>query len=274
MPSQYPKAVRRWPQHANQRDYVMAEDVNEIQDEIAGISATLGVMPQEYLDADGKATRYTTVDSRLDIIQREQERLKYNQDGLLDAAKTGWNLPVASIRSSGTSIPQTVNQTHPNDPRSDWWPLKMDRPVIDPLNMVAKPTYSLVCPKTGWWIVSVRTMMWIPNKKPKTQSTDHSMFTRVNIDKVSSDVATDGDSAPLGTNGYHRNNPTYAGPWYQGEKLSVEIRHMGNKPIPNAPVNDPIGNQTVFMWIGLTYIRALPDQFVVRPPWDADPLTP
>lgn len=274
MPSQYPKAVRRWPQHANQRDYVMAEHVNEIQDEIAGVAATIGVMPQEYVDATGKITKYSTVDSRLDHIQREQERLKYYQDGLLDAAKTGWNLPVASIRSSGTSVPQTVNQTQPNHPVEDWYPLKYDQPVIDPLGMAKKPVYALTCPKTGWWVISVRTMMWIPDKKPKTQSTDHAMFTRVHIAGVSKDVATDGGSAPLGTNGYHRNNPTYAGPWFQGEKLSVEIRHMGNKPVPNAPVNDPIGAQTVFTWIGLTYIRALPDQFVTRPPWDADPLEP
>ncbi|MEU7147058.1 hypothetical protein AB0B15_03300 [Streptomyces sp. NPDC045456] len=274
MPSHFPNAVRRWPQHANQRDYVMAEHINEIQDEIAGISATLGVMPTEYLDANGKTVSYTTVDSRLDIIQREQERLKYYQDGLLDAAKTGWNLPVCSLRSSGTSIPQTVNQSNPNHPVDDWHPVRFDKPVIDPLNMARNPTFSLVCPQTGWWIISCRTMMWVPGRGPKTQSTDHIMDTRLNIPGVSSDAGTDGDSAPLGTYGYHRNNPSYAGPWYQGEKLAVEIRHMGNKPVTNAPVTDPIGPQTVFTWIGLTYIRALPKDMTTRPDWDADPLTP
>ncbi|MFI1796546.1 hypothetical protein ACH427_04195 [Streptomyces sp. NPDC020379] len=272
MPSHYPQAVRRWPKHTNQRDYVMAEDVNEIQDEIQGISTTLGVLPTEYQDSKGKTTHYTTVDSRLDNIQRDIEKIKYYQDGLLDAAKTGWNLPVASIRSSGTSVPQTVNQTSPNSPVEDWWPLLYDAPVIDPLGIAKRPTYYLTCPQTGWWVVSVRTMMWVPRRQPGTQSTDHAMFTRIHIDGVSKDVATDGDSAPLGTNGYHRNNPTYAGPWYQGEKLSVEIRHMGNKSIANAPVNDPIGAQTVYTWIGLTYIRALPEQFTKRPDWDVDPL--
>ncbi|KUL44729.1 hypothetical protein ADL22_12355 [Streptomyces sp. NRRL F-4489] len=274
MPSHYPKAIRRWPQHANQRDYVMAEHVNEIQDEIAGISSTLGVMPTEYLDANGNTVSYTTVDSRLDIIQREQERLRYYQDGLLDAAKTGWNLPVCSLRSSGTSIPQTVNQGNPNHPVEDWHPILFDRAVIDPLGMAKQPTYTLTCPKTGWWIISVRTMMWVPAKRPQTKSTDHAMYTRVNIEGVSRDVATDGDSAPLGIYGYHRNNPVYSGPWYQGEKLSVEIRHMGNLRIPAANLFDPIGPQTVFTWAGFTYIRALPQDMVTRPDWDADPLTP
>ncbi|MFJ2113942.1 hypothetical protein ACIOEX_18990 [Streptomyces sp. NPDC087850] len=273
MPSQYPKAVRRWPQHANQRDYVMAEDVNEIQDEIAGISTTLGVMPQEYVDADGKSTRYTTVDSRLDNIQREQERLKYYQDGLLDAAKTGWNLPIANVRSSGTLIPQTINQNQPNDPRSDWYPCKMDRPIIDPLGMAKKPTYTFTCPQTGWWIISARITMHIADIIPgKTKSTDHSMFSRINIIGVSTDVATDGATAPLNTAGYLRTNPTYAGPWYQGEKLQFEVRHMGNRLIANAPVNDPIGAWTAFSWVGFTYIRALPAQMTTRPPWDVDPL--
>ncbi|GHB52518.1 hypothetical protein GCM10010331_45180 [Streptomyces xanthochromogenes] len=272
MPSQYPKAVRRWPQHANQRDYVMAEDVNEIQDEIAGIESTLGVMPTEYVDSTGKTTKYTSVDARLDNMQRDIERLAYQQTGLLDAARTGWNLPIASIRSSGTLIPQTVNADQPNQPSSDWHPARFDVPVIDPLGLAVRPTFSLTCPQTGWWVVAARTMMWIPSRKPGTKSTDHSLFTSIDIEGLSTDVATDSDTAPMGTNGFHLVNPTYAGPWYQGERLSVSIRHMGNLKIANAPVNDPIGPQTAFTWIGLTYIRALPSQFVTRPPWDADPL--
>src|SRR5581483_3754390 len=102
MPSQFPQAIRRWTPHANQRDYVMAEHVNNIQEEIEGLESTLGVMPTEYLDSKGKTIRYTTVDSRLDNIQRAIEKLQFYQDQLLDASKSGWDLPVGAYRASGT----------------------------------------------------------------------------------------------------------------------------------------------------------------------------
>ncbi|MFE9412348.1 hypothetical protein ACFYN0_26670 [Streptomyces sp. NPDC006704] len=273
MPSQYPKAIRRWPQHANQRDYVMAEDVNEIQDEIAGISSTLGVLPTEYLDAAGRTTKYTTVDARLDNIQRDIERLAYYQNQLLDASKTGWDLPIGSFRSSGTPIPATVNQVNPNTPESDWYPILWDQPVVDPLSLASRPTYQLVCPRTGWWVITTRTYMW---RSYGPATLEHSMFTEINLprpDTAASILGSDGASINRQSPGYLRTNPSYAGPWFQGEPLAVRIRHMDNLRVDNRPSKpDPVGTQTAFAWLGLTYIRALPADMQARPAWDIDPL--
>ncbi|WP_274916907.1 hypothetical protein [Streptomyces sp. WZ-12] len=270
MPSHYPQAVRRWPKHANQLDYVMAEDVNEIQDEIQGISTTLGVMPNEYQDSKGTTTRYTSVDSRLDNIQRDIEKLRFYQDQLLDASKTGWNLPVSAYRASGTPIPATVNQVNPNTPNSDWYPVKWDQAVVDPLELAPKPTYWLTCPKTGWWIVTARAFMW---RSYGPATLEHSMFCEINLLGDGSILGSDGDSINRQSPGYLRTNPSYSGPWYQGEKIGVRIRHMDSMRVNNRPsYPDPVGTQTAYAWLGLTYIRALPGQGDKRPDWDVDPI--
>lgn len=46
MPAQYPNAVKTFVSKVDLQDYVIANDVNQVYDEVTSIQATLGTLPQ------------------------------------------------------------------------------------------------------------------------------------------------------------------------------------------------------------------------------------
>lgn len=271
----YPNAVRNFPAHQDGRDFVLAADVNEIQDELTGVETTIGTKPQVYTDAAGKAHQYKDVASRLDSMQRYDDQVASTVNSLIDASNTGWNLPVGTARCTGTSIAPTVDQLDV-DITKDWHPVNWNRKMTDigiPTKIfpwLTSPT--ITCPKTGWWIITMRLIATIPTGP---NSLDHMCYSRMYLSDHDTDVAVGSSTNPRGTHGYHRADLTYSGEWFQGERLQLQVRHMDSLRVHNrAGSPNPVGNITAWAWCGLTYIRALPDDVISRPIDDLDPALP
>ncbi|MCZ0981865.1 hypothetical protein O1L60_31135 [Streptomyces diastatochromogenes] len=271
----YPNAIRTFPTHQDGRDFVLAADVNEIQDELTGVETTLGAKPQIYTDAGGKTHAYKDVVSRLNAMQRYDDQVANTVNQLVDASTTGWNLPVASARSTGVSIAPTKDQLDVDLAR-DWHPVTWNRKITDlgtptgTFPWQSSPT--ITCPKTGWWIITMRLIATIPTGP---NSLDHMCYARMYLSDHGTDVATGSSTNPRGTHGYHRADLTYSGEWFQGERLQLQIRHMDSMRVHNrASYPNPVGNITAWAWCGMTYIRALPSSANARPFDDLDPALP
>jgi hypothetical protein len=269
MSNVYPNAIRTFPTHQDGRDFVLAADVNEIQDELTGVETAIGTKPQVYTNATGKRFEYKDVSARLDTMQRNGDATSATVSTLVDASKTGWSLPVSSFRGTGTSIRPTDDQLHPNDPKSDWHPITWNLPLTDPLKL-CKNSPLVSCPQTGWWIIVIRVLGQIASGPT---SLDHFMWSSIHLEDHDNSVATASSTLPRGTKGYHRHSLTYAGEWFQGERLSLNIRHGDSMRVDNrSKFPNPIPNVTVWGWAGLTYIRALPAGYDARRvAWDIDP---
>ncbi|MFK0015761.1 hypothetical protein [Streptomyces sp. NPDC091027] len=261
----FPNAIRTFPPHTDGRDFVLASDVNEIQDELTGVEATLGTKPQVYTNATGKKTEYKDLATRLDAMQRYDEQVAKTVNKLIDADEAGWNLPLASSRTSGTTIPPTKHNL--DIATTDWHSITWNIPITDPLDLI-KNGPTITCPRTGWWIITCRVISTIPSGP---SSLDHMCFTRMYVGEET-DVAVSGSTNPRGTRGYHRSDLTYGGEWYQGEPLRIQVRHADSLRVNNrAKHPNPVGNITTWGWLGLTYIRALPHGVIKRPIQDLDP---
>ncbi|MEU7278676.1 hypothetical protein AB0A69_07780 [Streptomyces sp. NPDC045431] len=270
----YPNAIRNFPTHKDGRDFVLAADVNEIQDELTGVETVLGTKPQIYTNAAGKKSEYKDVVTRLDAMQRYDDEVAETVNALVDASQTGWNLPVGTVRSTGSTIRPTVHNLSIQE--SDWQPVLWNRRITDMPHPVrifpwhTSPT--ITCPKTGWWIITMRVLSSIPSGPT---SLDHMCFARMYLSDHDTDVATGASTNPRGTRGWHRADLTYAGEWFAGERLQLQIRHMDSMKVNNrAKHPNPVGNITSYAWCGLTYIRALPNAFTSRPIEDVDPALP
>ncbi|MEW1675570.1 hypothetical protein ACJ6WD_10965 [Streptomyces sp. VTCC 41912] len=274
----YPNAIRTFPTHRDGRDFVLAADVNELQDELTGVETAIGIKPQTYTDAAGKAHAYKDIASRLDAMQRYDDQVAASVNQLVDASNTGWNLPVGSARCTGTSIAPTVDQLDV-DVTKDWHPVTWNRKLTD-VGLPAPLTFfpwgssspTITCPKTGWWIITMRLIATIPSGP---NSLDHMCYARMYLSDHGTDVATAESTNARGTHGYHRADLTYSGEWYQGERLQMQLRHMDSMRVhKRASYPNPVGNITAWAWCGLTYIRALPGVMNTRPIDDIDPALP
>ncbi|MFD6934632.1 hypothetical protein ACFWAP_00555 [Streptomyces goshikiensis] len=266
----YPNAIRTFPAHKDGRDFVLAADVNEIQEELTGVETAVGAKPQIYTNASGKKIEYKDVATRLDSMQKYDDQVAGTVNKLIDASEAGWNLPVASMRGSGTSIPPTYNQLDVEP--SDWYPVTFNIPVTDPLTM-CKNGPTITCPRTGWWIVTMRVIAEIASGP---SNIDHFLYARLWLDNHGTDMATGSSNQPRGgEHAFHRADLTYSGEWYQGERLQLQIRHMDSVRVAirkNYP--NPVPNIVVWGWTGLTYVRALPNSLSQRPVADLDPTYP
>lgn len=276
MPAIFPRGIREWDEVQNQRDYIRGEHLNEFQDEMVALSDTLGLNPHVYETNDNQVVTYRSVDHRLDNMQWTQERLAYNQDGLLDAAKTGWNLPTLSMRG-WTDIAPVIDQKD-HDPSADWHRFRWTKKVIDSDGMMPSARTQITCPKTGWWTITGRFMMW---RTYGPENLDHSLFVEMRMSGTGatgfypSHIATDSATVNRHSPGYMRVNPTYSGPWYKGEKMWMSLQHSDNLRSANRPKEPyPLGTIQASGWAGLTYIRALPADHLARPPWDMTPVDP
>ncbi|WP_371590933.1 hypothetical protein [Streptomyces sp. NBC_00470] len=273
MPSEsfFPAQVRVFPEHQNQRDWVMAEHVNNIYAEMHGIESTVGTMPHEYTAISGKRMTYHDVDHRLDVMQRTGERLDYYQYGLLDATTKGWNLPVADIKSSGMNLRPRIDQTKNWDAAwTDWYKMTWDQPIVDPEGMVPKKTTTLTCPRTGWWMFTANFHMG-RSYGPETQ--DHRLDVALTLSglgmnkwpyaTVASDNASMNRHSPAA---FLRCSFAYAGPWHKGNKAQFWLAHGDSLKVKDRRKYPyPVDTKKAYGWCGLTYIRALPE---TRIPWN------
>ncbi|MGD6750329.1 hypothetical protein [Streptomyces sp. BH105] len=250
----------------------MAADVNEIQDEVTGIETAMGAKPHIYTDDANKKYTYKDVATRLDAMQRYDDEVAGTVNRLVDASSTGWNLPIGTVRASGTSIAPTVNQLDV-DTTKDWHPVLWNRRITDSASIFPWTSSSTItCPKTGWWIVTMRVLATIA-KGPN--SLDHMCYGRMYLSDHDTDVAVSSSTQPRGTHGWHRLDITYAGEWFHGERLQLQLRHMDSMRVSNrAKYANPVGTMTAYGWCGLTYMRALPSAMTSRPIEDIDPALP
>lgn len=266
----YPNAIRTFPAHKDGRDFVLAADVNEIQDELTGVESAVGMKPHIYTTAAGKKVEYKSVAARLDAMQRYDDQVATTVNKLIDASESGWNLPVASMRGTGTNIPATVDQIYPSN--SDWHGVGFNLPITDPLGLCQNgPT--ITCPRTGWWIITMRVIGEIASGP---SNLDHLLYARLWLEDHGTDVATGGSTQPRGgTSAFHRADLTYSGEWYQGEQLQLQIRHMDSMHVGiRSHYPNPLPPTTVWGWAGFTYVRALPNSGHTRPVGDLDPAYP
>lgn len=131
MAAVYPYQYKSFAQHRNLLDDVDASHVNNLQDEVAAIQATLGIAPQRDTGLKIKTNTWATVADRLDSIQR------------------GQGIPVCYLRKDTMTMKAPKTST-----ASDKFPVAFPAPpaVYDPEGIFDG---SSITPKrTGWWIVS------------------------------------------------------------------------------------------------------------------------
>jgi hypothetical protein len=269
----FPRQIRDWPEHENQRDWVMAEHVNNLYAEMHATEQTLGTMPHEYVNLAGKTLTYHDVDHRLDVGQRTGERLDYYQVGLLDATTKGWNLPVCNVKASGTNVSGKKDQTKDWDPTwAGWYKMKWDQALVDPQKMLPGKKDTLTCPKTGWWMITANFHMGRSYGPEEYDQTLNAALTLSGLGMnkwpyatVASDSSTRNRHAHAA---YLRCSFTYAGPWYKGNVAQFWLMTTDSLRVKNRPAYPyPIQVKPAYAWAGFTYIRALPESRVTWNPW-------
>jgi hypothetical protein len=259
MAASYPTIVRRFTPHVDGTEYVMAGHMNDVQDEVSAVQTTLGAKPHIYSAASGSTTSYASVGSRLDIIQRAMDAQQSQINGLLDAAKTGWALPIANIHASGTLIPPTRSLNH--DAFSyDWYKIRWTNATVD-TNGAYSPGYYITIPKRGWYIVTSTTTM--PNAA-QTVDVEHNVWVRVKVtgpSPVDWEIGKDDSSAVENSGGYHRMTTASGVELYEGDRVFLELRH---DYIAQDPARIQRKSLTADARIQLTYVRALPNQIISR----------
>jgi hypothetical protein len=254
----YPTIVRKFTPRVDGTEFVMAADVNGAYDEITAVESTLGANPQVYHPASGAPVSYSTVGSRLDQVQQNLDTQTNRINILSNDAKTGWQLPVASIAATGTQIAPTGN--YENVLPSDWHALRWNAVAVD-TNGVYAPGNTLTIPWAGWWIITVTCGMVDPGGADEQL---HTMFARIRANSSNPGTQTvgyvdfgQGDSTSGGeTGGWHRITMATGAVFGVGDTLQVHIRHVF-VPGDEGAVLTP-QTLTASARIQLTYIRGLP----------------
>lgn len=265
MVASYPQIVRKFQTHVDGTQYVMAADVNAVQDEVSAVETILGPQPQVYTNAVGVATTYATVRARMDATQQKLDAQQAQINSLTAASQTGWSLPIASVLATGTNIPPTASTSSPQP--SDWYPLRWTQAITD-TSGVYSPSYHLTIPQSGWWIVTITCAM--PNPADGI-TTEHVVWGRLRVtsstsasQQVQIDIAQ-GDSTIDGVaNGFHRLTMATAADFYVGDQLQVQLRH-DFLPSDDNGLNPSKYALTATSRTQLTYIRGLPGSPTYRP---------
>lgn len=259
MVANYPTIVRKFQPHADGTEYVMAGHMNDVQDEIAAIESTLGVKPNVYSPATGNPVFYNTVAARLDAVQQASVNQQVQVNGLLDASKTGWALPLLSVLATGTVIAPTPDWHHVQP--SDWHPLRWTQRIVDTENTFS-PGSNIVIPKSGWWIMTSTIGMQDPTDS--LVNIEHYLWARIRV--VTSNTPTQsieidlgqGDSTAAGrAGGYHRITMAVSGDFYAGDVVQVQLRHVF-RPTDISQPNPTQVAMSATSRTQLTYIRGLP----------------
>lgn len=260
MVANYPTIVRKFQNHVDGTEYVMAGHMNAVQDEVTAIESTLGAKPNVFNPTNGNPTAYSTVGDRLDNVQRSQANQQGEIDSLLDASNNGWSLPIANIFASGTNIPPTKSTHHVAVP-SDWYRINWTAKMLD-TDGIFNGGPSLTVPKSGWWIITSASTMKNPITSPEVT---HNVWCRMKVDgTVPYEIAKADSSAPGDSGGWHRLTTACGIELFAGDRVYMEYRHDFIATDPS--VNIARSTQAATCRVQLTYVRALPGGFTSRPP--------
>ncbi|MFJ1700387.1 hypothetical protein ACIOHC_35950 [Streptomyces sp. NPDC088252] len=255
MAANYPTIVRKFSNHQDGTEYVMAGHMNTVQDEISAVQNVLGTNPNVYTRTTGTTLKYTTVTARMNAAQQQIDAQQRTIDGLLDASKNGWSLPIVNVHASGTNIPPTKSNNHVAYP-SDWYKVRWTGVIVD-TDGAYSPGFYVTIPKNGWWIVTSTTSM----KNPvQTVDVEHNVWVRLKIagatpDSFPFEIAIGDSSVPMNSGGFHRISTACGVEMFAGDRVYMEVRH---DYIAQDPV--PFTKQTLAATarMQLTYVRALP----------------
>lgn len=258
MAANYPTIVRKFQPHSDGTEYVLAGHMNDVQDEVAAVEATLGTKPHVHSPTSGAPTVYSSVGARLDAMQQTDSTQQTQVNSLLDASKTGFALPLLSVVATGTSIGPTGNWLLPLP--SDWHPLHWSQRIVDTEGSFS-PGSNIVIPKTGWWTMTSTIGMVDPSD---AVNIEHYLWARI---RVSTSIAPgqlvnidlgQGDSSANGrAGGFHRITMAISGDFYLGDTVQVQLRHVFRPTDPNQPSPTQVA-MTATSRTQLTYIRGLP----------------
>lgn len=258
MTANYPTIVRKFQPHQDGTEYVMAAHMNDVQDETAATQQTLGIRPHIYTAASGTQTSYASVAARLDAAQRKIDAQQAQIDQLLDASKSGWSLPIVAIHGTNTVIPATKN-TNSVQP-SDWYSQIWNRKYID-TNGAYSPGPYITIPKTGWWILTARTMMETPDIP---NNVEHTLWGRMRVisstnagQETRYDLAAGNSSSQGDEHGWHRLTQAAAWAFYAGDRVSIQLRH-DFFPTDVGQSTPAKTSQVALTRAQMTYIRGLP----------------
>lgn len=243
----YPVSVHTYTPHRDQVDYVLADHVNSLQDEVTAIETTVGpgVTTWTYTgDANfqnlgdlSTKTAWTTVKDRLDALQAHVVRLERATGVLITTLPAQINgpgpilpRPVVTVRNIGQTLPASSVQ---------WTSYAMSVADFDSDGAFVGGS-SLVCPQTGWWSISATAWTDLPALTTGT----HTVSNRLVLG--TSEVAAHTSTLDMGGGGQHRVNVTYDGPWLSGQPLYVQGQQL---PVAGTP------SVASRMLVSATYVR-------------------
>jgi hypothetical protein len=248
MAALYPVSVHTYSAHRDAVDYILADHVNSLQDEVTAIERALGAgvnhwsysVDPLFSNLASLAGRHdwSSVKERLDSFQAHIVRL----ENITAPAPSGPTRvgsipdaravpPVTMIRNPGQMIPVSAVQ---------WTNYDMSVAEFDSGGFFTGGN-SVASPQTGWWSISATVVTDVPDGTP---GTTHTVSNRVLI--AGAEVATHSSMRPWGSGGQHRINLTYDGPWNLGDLLFVQSQQ---NPTP--------GSASVWshMLLSCTYVR-------------------
>lgn len=217
----YPAAVHSYDRHRDYVDYILADHVNSLQDEVTAIQQVVGADPGLWVytgDADftqlgdlSSKLRWATVHDRLDSLQAHVVRLERIGGFRVTPFPVNSRPPVVAIRNPGQVILPSPVQ---------WSTYDLSVADFDSDNAFTGGN-SLACPKTGWWNFSATVWTDVPDGSPGTA---HTVSNRVLV--ADSPVAAHSSVRPWGSGGQHLVNLSYAGPWTVGDLLFVQSQQF------------------------------------------------
>lgn len=239
----YPVSVHTYTAHRDAVDYILADHVNSLQDEITAIEQTLGTHPTTWtytgdpnfasLPDISQQTSWATVRDRLDALQAHVARLDRITAGLRVTTLPGSTHfpPVTVVRNPGQVFPPSTVQ---------WTTYDMAVSDFDSSGMFTGGN-SILCPQTGWWSITANAWTDVPVGDP---ATTHVVSNRLLLGN--SEVASHSSQLPWGSPVPHRVNLTYDGPWQAGQPAFLQGQHY---PSPGS------ASVTSNMLISATYVR-------------------
>ncbi|MDX3260706.1 hypothetical protein PV336_15915 [Streptomyces sp. MI02-2A] len=197
MAAVYPYQYKSFQSHRNLTDDVDASHVNNLQDEVAAIQQTLGIMPHQDTSLKMKVNTWASVTARLDAIQR------------------GKGVPACYLSKTSDSYKKTST----SGTKRLTWP----RPsaAADPENLYVSG--GIRTNRAGWWIITARCK-WGPDTAH--QGADR----QIGLYADTSELITQ-DLTPI-TDGYTHMHIAWQGFVAAGKTLTLGIFHpVTNKTI-------------------------------------------
>lgn len=217
----YPAAVHSYAAHRDYVDYILADHVNSLQDEVTAIQQVIGVNPNHWTYiGDANFTNlgdlsahynWNTLRDRVDVLQAHVVRLERLEGIRITAYPASQRGPVVAIRNPGQVILPSPVQ---------WSTYDLSVADFDSDNAFTGGS-SLACPKTGWWTFSATVWTDVPDGSPGTA---HTVSNRILV--ADSPVAAHSSVRQWGSGGQHLINVSYSGPWNAGDLLFVQSQNF------------------------------------------------